>query len=66
MTNTQKRYLVSTLETFLATFFVTFLGMLESSASLSKEILLSALFAGLVAGSRSIIKALREYLTKKL
>jgi hypothetical protein len=61
-----KRYIVSTLETFIVTFLATFGMFLDQVASSgylpTKELLISAGFASLVAGGKAVSKAIRESL----
>lgn len=67
MTNS-KRYIISTLETFLASFLGTFLLQIEQVINIwqlpTKELLISALIAWVIAWIKVIIKLLRESITK--
>jgi len=65
MKKTVLRYLISSVDTFLSVFVVTALAVVESGvvsdlASL-KTVLLAASVAGLTAGLRAVLKAIREH-----
>ena len=63
-----KRYLHSTAITFITGFLLVFLPLLDTSLAsggIAKDVLVSALLAGVFAGLRATIKVVYEYLTIK-
>lgn len=59
----KRRWLISTILTFLSVFFATFIVSLQEALAtghISSQIVIAALFAALVVASRSILKAAWE------
>ena len=65
MTHT-KRYIISTLETALVTFGVAFLAqvetMLNNPSEITASLMISAIAASMIAGTKVAVKLLRETL----
>lgn len=65
----KKRFLISTIRTFLAGFigvFIMFLSTLNSWEDVTIQLVIATVFSGLVAGVNLILKALQEKLQGKI
>jgi len=65
MSDTVKRFLISTGETFLASFIATLCLQLDSilSAGITRPAITAAVISALVAASKLALKSIREFLT---